>query len=93
LLCDAFDDAFEAAVVVSNDSDLVLPIKIVREKSGKVAGVLNPHPEANAVQLKHTATFIKPIRQSAAKFSQFPRFLTDGHGRFERPAKWTNSRG
>jgi len=93
LLCDAFDNAFEAAVLISNDSDLVLPIQIVREKFGRVVGVLNPHPEADAVQLKHTATFIKPIRAAAAKFSQFPRFLTDSHGRFERPAKWTNTHG
>ena len=33
---------FDIAVVVSNDSDLVAPIKIVRIQLGKKVGVLNP---------------------------------------------------
>jgi len=42
LLVDAFDDDYEAAVVVSNDSDLAEPIRLVRQKFGKK--VLVPHP-------------------------------------------------
>jgi uncharacterized LabA/DUF88 family protein len=41
-LVDAFDDDYEAAVVVSNDSDLAEPIRLVRQKFGKK--VLVPHP-------------------------------------------------
>jgi hypothetical protein len=32
---------FDVAVVISNDSDLLEPIKIVREHLGKKAGILN----------------------------------------------------
>ena len=35
LLVDAFDADYEAAVVVSNDSDLAEPIRLVRQKFGK----------------------------------------------------------
>ena len=34
---------FDVAVIVSNDSDLLEPIKIVREELGKKVGILNPH--------------------------------------------------
>ena len=43
LLSDAFRGEFEAAIVLSNDSDLVLPIKIVTEELGLPVGLLNPH--------------------------------------------------
>ena len=43
LLVDCFSEEFDEAVVISNDSDLVLPIEVVRAKKGKVVGVVNPH--------------------------------------------------
>ncbi|MBL4557734.1 MAG: hypothetical protein JKP98_13370 [Rhodobacteraceae bacterium] len=42
LLVDAFDDAFDVAVIVSNDSDLKEPISVVRRRLGKTIGILNP---------------------------------------------------
>src|SRR5207248_1125272 len=41
LLHDAHMGRFEVAVIVSNDSDLLEPIKIVREELGKKVGILN----------------------------------------------------
>jgi hypothetical protein len=41
LLHDAHMGRFDVAVVISNDSDLLEPIKIVREHLGKKAGILN----------------------------------------------------
>lgn len=38
LLIDGFDDAYELAVVVSNDSDLLEPIKVVTQRLGKPDG-------------------------------------------------------
>ena len=43
LLHDAHMGRFDIAVVVSNNSDLLEPIKIVREQLGKKVGILNPH--------------------------------------------------
>ena len=39
LLLDGFDNEYEVAVVISNDSDLQLPIRLVRERLGKEVGV------------------------------------------------------
>jgi hypothetical protein len=43
LLHDAHRGKFEVAVIVSNDSDLLEPIKIVREELVLKVGILNPH--------------------------------------------------
>lgn len=43
LLHDAHMGRFDTAVVLSNDSDLLEPIKIVRRELHKQVGILNPH--------------------------------------------------
>ena len=42
LLVDCFLDDFDEAVVISNDSDLVSPIEMVKSTFGKTIGVINP---------------------------------------------------
>jgi uncharacterized LabA/DUF88 family protein len=45
LLMDAFRKDFEGAVIISDDSDLIAPIRAVRQLLHLPVGVLNPHPE------------------------------------------------
>lgn len=42
LLHDAHTGRFVLAMIIANDSDLLEPIKIVREALGKMGGILNP---------------------------------------------------
>jgi uncharacterized LabA/DUF88 family protein len=79
---------FEVAVLVSNDSDLVEPLKIVRHELGFPVGILNPFPAKASHELRRHATFMKPIRPGALGASQFPPFLTDNAGTFHKPAAW-----
>jgi hypothetical protein len=46
LLLDGFRSDCEATVVISNDSDLKVPIELARAELGLVVGVVNPHPPA-----------------------------------------------
>lgn len=87
LLRDAYTDKFSVAVIVSNDSDLVEPIRIVREELGKRVGILNPHP-IPSVSLRRNADFFKGIRKSALRQSQFPETMQDEHGTFHKPSAW-----
>jgi uncharacterized LabA/DUF88 family protein len=87
LLHDAHRGAFDIAVVVSNDSDLLEPIKIVRQQLGKKVGVLNPQKNPSRAILPHI-DFIKQIRAGALHAAQFPATLTDVHGTFTKPATW-----
>ena len=87
LLHDAHMGRFDVAVVVSNDSDLLEPIKIVRQVLRKQVGILNPHPNPSRALLPHI-DFIKQIRGGVLRTAQFPPTLTDKHGTFTKPAAW-----
>jgi len=87
LLIDGFDDVYELAVVVSNDSDLLEPIKVVTQRLGKPVGILNPHRVPSVALLPH-ALFVKQIRQGVLARSQFPRILNDSRGSFSKPSGW-----
>ena len=88
LLHDAHLDRFDIAVVISNDSDLLEPIRLVRSELGKQVGILNPHKNPSRALLPHT-DFIKQIRGGALAASQFPATLRDGQGAMiYKPAPW-----
>jgi uncharacterized LabA/DUF88 family protein len=88
LLMDGYMKDCEAAVVISNDSDLIAPIKVVINQLKLPVGVLNPHPQKpSRVLLKH-ATFFKHVRKSDLAASLFPNMLTDSTGDFYKPLSW-----
>jgi uncharacterized LabA/DUF88 family protein len=87
LLTDAFDDLFDCAVLVSNDSDLKEPLSIVRNRFGKTVGLLNPQQIASRALIP-LAHFRKQIRYSALNRAQFPQQMTDKVGTFTKPARW-----
>ena len=87
LLWDGFRKQYEAAVLVTNDSDLLEPVRIVRRELQLVVGILNPHRKASRV-LAREASFVKQIREAALKASQFPPSLKDAHGVVTKPAAW-----
>ena len=87
LLHDAHMGRYDIAVVLSNDSDLVGTIRIVREDLKKPVGALNPHPHPSRTMQPHI-DFYKPIRAGVLKASQFADTLTDHHGSFTKPATW-----
>ncbi len=87
LINDGYKGLFQVAVLVTNDSDLVGPIDIVRRELELTVGILNPHRKP-AYALKKASTFVKPIRKGVLAASQFPTKLTDGQGSFHKPPDW-----
>ena len=84
---DAHCGAFDLAVLVSNDSDLAEPLKIVRDDVGLDTAVLNPH--AHPVrEIERNASFIKPITHRHLARCQFPDAMMDDDGPFRRPDGW-----
>ncbi len=90
LLIDCFDDDFEEAVVISNDSDLTLPIKYVVQKFNKNVGVISPHPRQRiSRELVGAATWnYNTINKSVIACSQFPDDMSDAKGAFRKPDRW-----
>ena len=87
LLIDGFEQDYEVAVVVSNDSDLLLPIQMVRDKLGLQVGVINPYKNARP-SLQQAADFYRTVRDGVLRSSHFPPTLADAHGTITKPAAW-----
>ena len=92
LLMDGYEGDYEQAVVVPNDSDLALPIEIVRDRLDHPVGVVNPNTSRTGltpVELRESATFLRQIRPNALSNSQFSDTLVDDTGVFFKPAPWS----
>lgn len=88
LIHDAHLGNFEVAVIISNDSDLLEPIKIVRNELGKIVGTFSPYKAQRKGLLQQSSSFTRVIRKGALEASQFPVRLTDGGGEFHKPDTW-----
>jgi hypothetical protein len=87
LLLDGFRGDYEAAAVVSNDSDLAEPIAVARVELGLVIGVVNPHPPAARSRVL-AGSFFKQLRRGALLTSQFPEVISDARGTITKPRDW-----
>lgn len=91
LLRDAYLDHFEVGVLVTNDSDLAEPVRIVTEELGKKVGILSPITRkgrhASRVLTRH-ATFQKSIREGVLRSSQFPNPLHRSGRAIRKPDSW-----
>ncbi len=79
---------FEHAVLVSNDSDLAEPIRIVTQELGLPVTVVNPHRHKTSWTLVQHATAVKRLRAGLIRDCQFPPVLQDETGVFHRPVAW-----
>jgi hypothetical protein len=92
LVHDAHLNRFDIAVVISNDSDLLAPIQLIRPQLSKKVGVLNPQQNPSRAILPHV-DFFKQIRSGVLRESQFPDTLTDPVGPSQNQQGGDNRRG
>lgn len=90
LVLDACQSAYEVAVVMSNDSDLQEPLRVVKHVLGKRIGLVTTVKGNQPInpQLRQHADFLKRIGDSVLRASQFPGTMSDVGGRFHKPSKW-----
>ncbi len=89
LLLDAFQGNADTFVVVSNDTDLVTPLRMVREDLGQRTGALYPHKSASGALHQANPSFARVINPGKISKSQFPNVvpLPDG-SQVEKPQNW-----
>ena len=75
LVNDARQGLFESAVVISNDTDLVLPLRMVTEELKRPALVVCPGRWQVAPQLRKSATRVRHIRAVMLRAAQLPDSL------------------
>ncbi|MYG41102.1 MAG: NYN domain-containing protein [Nitrospira sp. SB0677_bin_15] len=86
LLNDAWKNLFDVAVVVSNDTDLITPIRMVTMERGKVVYVVCPGRWSVAPKLQNVASHVRHIRQSMLRDAQFPHRVPGTN--IAKPASW-----
>ena len=88
LLNDAWLDAYDCAVIVSNDSDLTEALRLVKTQHQKLLGLVTPGSPKRKTsrQLRQYADFVKPIRTWMLQTSQLPDPIPGTH--IYRPANW-----
>jgi hypothetical protein len=87
LVHDAHKGAFEAAAVVSCDTDLVEPLRIVSQELGLPVCLLPPQIEGSK-SLKAVATEVRKIGEARLKQAQFPDVVMSAGGRIRKPGSW-----
>jgi uncharacterized LabA/DUF88 family protein len=90
LLVDCFTGDFDEAVIISNDSDLVPPIEVVKNQFKKPIWVVNPHFKSRPHRHLVTAAShcYTRINKSAIVACQLPNTLTDSSGQITKPPEW-----
>ena len=74
---------------MSNDADFAEAMRYVRDGLGLRVTLLNPDPRRPSPKaLADAATYIKRLRRSHLRRSQFPDTLTDEFGTITKPAPW-----
>ena len=86
LLNDGWLDAYDCAVVVSNDSDIAEAMRLVRQQHGKRIGLVTPGAGRTSQQLKRHSDFSRRIRPGALRSSLLPDPIPGTNIR--KPARW-----
>ena len=88
MIIDAVDDVFDRAVLFTNDSDFLTPIRLVRERFQREVYVLSPDVALNK-QLKKAATAGWVLDRGLLFKCQLPEVVVDSEGREVRvPERW-----
>lgn len=97
LLLDGFLNRYDCAIVITGDSDLVTPIRMVRDELKKTIGVLNPQrtsglnprPARKSAGLREASSFYRnEITWAKLEASQFGLVLSDKQGTIQKPLTW-----
>ncbi len=88
VLNDAWRNAYDCAVIVSNDSDLAESLRLVKAQNHKLIGLITPGAPGRKTsrQLSQCANFIKPIRTWMLEQSQLPDTIPGTT--IHKPAGW-----
>lgn len=89
LLVDAYEDRFDTVLIVSGDSDLTTPIKLVRERFPKKRLIVAFPPKRRSDQLRRAAHGYIVIGADSLRQNLLPNEITTASGFvLKRPKQW-----
>lgn len=95
LLLDAVKADADLYGVVSNDSDLVTPLDLVKRELGRSIALVTPmEPKRASNELRQLGPSLhRHVTEDLLALSQLPERLRDEKGEIHRPVEWTHSEG
>ena len=87
MLLDCFRKACDRTVIISNDSDLTEPVRVIRHEFKRNVVVFNPGVRFSSI-LNRTANRYTKIEESQLQSSQFAQTLQDATGTITKPNTW-----
>jgi hypothetical protein len=89
LLVGGFAGKYEVAVVVSNDADLLEPVRLVRAVLGLPVGVIKVEGGQRACVFAKQADFVRTVRRGHFTAAQLPPTITTADGKtISKPREW-----
>jgi uncharacterized LabA/DUF88 family protein len=89
LLVDGFTGKYDVAVVLSNDADLLEPVRLVRSVLKRPVGVLKVEGGQRACVFARQADFVRTVRRSHFVSAQFPGVVVrEGDAPVVKPEEW-----
>jgi uncharacterized LabA/DUF88 family protein len=89
MLADAYQDRFDAALLVSADSDLCAPLRKIRQLFPKKRVIVALPPERRSTELQNLASAYIVIGRGKLKDSQFAEILCGQKGHvLKKPSTW-----
>jgi len=91
LLDDFYNDRFDSAAILTNDSDQAGPLRIINGRQSKPVGLVTPPrwSDSPAVALSREAAFRYRISMTMVRECQLPDTVLDADGRkIHRPDNW-----
>jgi uncharacterized LabA/DUF88 family protein len=89
LILDAIDQVADSYAIVTNDSDLVPPVKMLAKRGHDLALVSVAGPHYNKAFDGAGLSAVRQIREGTLRAAQFPAAIVDSHGRtIRKPPSW-----
>jgi len=88
LLNDGWKGDYEVALVLSQDTDLVEPLKIVRDELGLIVGLVWLDRRRPSPPLQGAASFVRHATRSHIAAAQFPPSVMVKGRQVSKPAGW-----
>ena len=87
IISDAYENEYDCAVLMSNDTDLKTPLRYVKKKLKKQVGIISPRRKIH-IELINICDFRKAITNRVLEKCQFPEKMEDAKGEFFCPPRW-----
>lgn len=89
LLNDGWRGRYDAALVMSQDTDLCEPLRMVRHDMGKIVGLVWLDGREPGSRLRNLASFVRHATPARLAAAQFPAVIMGRNGHMiHKPAEW-----